>query len=112
MDLGNDLDWAIRGNCRTYPNLEWVPEREDTPVTDQQERICGMCPVKGRCLEFATENDVEGVWAGTNSYQRRVMQVPRNRAKCPGCGSRDVMDLGNQQVCTSCAISWARMAEL
>lgn len=112
MDLGNDLDWAKKGNCLTWLGLDWVPDREDEPVTDLQDRICGMCPVKDACLTYATEHDVEGVWAGTNSYQRRVMQVPRNRAKCPGCGSRDVIELGDNQICSACAISWLKLPEL
>jgi hypothetical protein len=109
MDLGTDLAWAKYANCKGQDTEAWVTEKEDDPVTAQQELTCGMCKVRGQCLEYATANDVEGVWAGTNSYQRRVMQVPRNRAKCPGCTSRDVTDLGSTQICMSCGISWENL---
>lgn len=106
-----DLAWAKYANCNGEKLEVWVPDREDEPVTAQQDMICGMCKVKGECLEYALENDVDGVWAATNSYQRRVMKVPRNRAKCPGCGSREVMDLPPTQVCLSCGISWEKLLE-
>lgn len=111
MNLGRDLDWAIDGECIKWTKLNWVPELEDEPVTAEQERICGGCSVKAECLAYALGNDVDGVWAATNSYTRRVMQVPRNRVKCPGCSSTDVIKAGSDQICMSCGISWASLVE-
>lgn len=38
-------------------------------------RACKTCPVQQACLEWAIENDEEGVWAGTTRPQRRRMAV-------------------------------------
>lgn len=104
-------EWSLEGNCLGYPDIDWVPDKEDEPLTVLQELVCGMCKVKGECLDYAMSNtEVEGVWGGTNSYQRRIIQVPRNRAKCPGCGSRDVTDLDSEQICMSCGVSWTKLA--
>lgn len=114
LGFGTDLDWGRLSKCKGDPIEHWVDDgvREDAPLTTYQELTCGMCPVRGECLDYATKNDVDGVWGGTNSYQRRVMQVPRNRVKCPGCGSRDVIDLNSEQVCSCCGVSWPKVPEL
>ncbi len=103
------VSWSLYANCRGFSSLDWTPEFEDTPLTSEQELICGMCKVKDDCFKYAIENDADGIWGGTNSYQRRIMQVPRNRAKCPGCGSHDVTDLGSEQICMSCGVSWTKL---
>lgn len=36
--------------------------------------LCGDCPVAQACLEYALQNSVEGVWAGTSTKDRRRLR--------------------------------------
>lgn len=38
-------------------------------------QVCDVCVVKGRCLEFAVENEIEhGVWGGLTAKQRKEIK--------------------------------------
>lgn len=39
--------------------------------------VCDTCPVTSECLDYALEMQVQGVWAGTTSEQRRPMRRRR-----------------------------------
>lgn len=68
--------------------------------------MCGLCPARGDCLAWALNNDAYGLWAGTSRFQRLQLTRDRHRARCPGCGSPAVIDMGRDQVCSACGISW------
>ena len=34
------------------------------------QRICSTCPERVKCLDYAIENDVSGVWGGTTHPER------------------------------------------
>lgn len=79
--------------------------------------ICGLCPVRGECLDYALKVKVEapgkqkadwvsGIWGRTTYYQRELMRRRQNRVSCPTCHSRDVIDERYDQVCQSCGASW------
>lgn len=36
--------------------------------------LCGSCPVRDACLEYALANNVVGVWAGTTTAERRDLR--------------------------------------
>lgn len=42
--------------------------------TEIARSICGTCPVKEQCLRVALRYEEEGVWGGTTTQERRVMQ--------------------------------------
>lgn len=42
--------------------------------TEIARNICGTCPVKEQCLRVALRYEEEGVWGGTTTQERRVMQ--------------------------------------
>lgn len=54
-------------------------DRLDGPA----KRVCGLCPVRAECLEYAiTHNQTEGVWGGMGeseraSYRRKVRALRR-----------------------------------
>lgn len=73
--------WRAGAECRTDPDPDrWVelpPIRlhgRTNPAYDQHlgelKQICAACPVKGMCLREAIRLDVEGVFAGTDEYER------------------------------------------
>jgi WhiB family transcriptional regulator, redox-sensing transcriptional regulator len=41
----------------------------------QARFICGMCAVRGECLEMAlADPELSGVWGGTTAHERRVLR--------------------------------------
>lgn len=36
-------------------------------------RICGGCPVRGECLDYALVFDLDGIWGGLTDLQRKRM---------------------------------------
>ena len=41
----------------------------------QAKAVCGECPVKSECLDFAiTTNQEYGIWGGTSEEERRVLR--------------------------------------
>ena len=43
--------------------------------------ICGRCPVREECLEFALgARDPHGVWGGLNEMERRILLRDRRQA--------------------------------
>src|SRR3954464_1696236 len=67
--------------CRNTPNPEVFfptsvghPARiHDILLADVKE-MCGHCPERLRCLEWAIVHDEMGVWGGTTDEERRLMQ--------------------------------------
>ncbi|WP_414639110.1 WhiB family transcriptional regulator [Actinophytocola sp.] len=48
------LAWRTRAACPHHPQLDWI---EPSPVNaDECRSICGRCPVRIECLEFAIES--------------------------------------------------------
>jgi hypothetical protein len=81
--------------------------------------ICGLCPVRAECLDYALKIQVQapgkqkadwvhGSWAATTYYTRGLMRRRQVRVSCPSCHSRDVIDERHDQVCLSCGASWPR----
>lgn len=44
---------------------------------DWISQICGACPLKEPCLEYALAVKVSGVWAGTNEAERKAIRKAR-----------------------------------
>lgn len=68
----NSAEFA-KGNCVGIDTELFYPE--NTELTADQhhmfKRICGECPVKDMCLEWALCHEREGIWAGTRPHDRR-----------------------------------------
>lgn len=44
---------------------------------DAAKKICASCPLATKCLEYALQGDLEGVWGGTTEWERRGQVEPR-----------------------------------
>jgi WhiB family transcriptional regulator, redox-sensing transcriptional regulator len=65
-----ETPWMNDGSCRNHPPDVFFPS-DGVGVTVAQ-RICGSCPVRRTCLEYALENRIDhGVWGGTSERERR-----------------------------------------
>lgn len=102
--------------CRGQSPDIWFPTEVDPDTGEEHEpayaspnvkRICDRCPVRPECLAWALDNDVQGIWAGTTTYERSLLKRPRHRNACISCGSIDVVTERNHDICLACGVSWS-----
>jgi WhiB family redox-sensing transcriptional regulator len=76
-----DMRWMARARCRGLDPAIFHPET-DADAAEAKE-ICGACPVREACLEFAIEmREKDGVWGGhTADERRRLIRRRRRRAQ-------------------------------
>ncbi len=82
-----DYSWRSRAICRdTDPDLFFPVGTTGHALVqiDRAKQVCGECPVRVECLEFALEtNQDSGIWGGTSEEERRAIRrqmVARSRA--------------------------------
>lgn len=84
-----DTSWMARGSCRDEAPARFFPS--DGVGVDHARRICGTCPVREPCLEYALEQRIDhGVWGGASERERRRILKRRRMeaAEATGTGSR------------------------
>lgn len=79
LALGNaDYRWRSRAICRdTDPDLFFPVGTTGHALVqiDRAKQVCGECPVRVECLEFALEtNQDSGIWGGTSEEERRAIR--------------------------------------
>jgi len=69
------LDWQAHAAClNTGPDLMFPEKGDRSPAP---KRICGYCPARRECLEYALENDERhGIWGGLTLRERRRLPRP------------------------------------
>lgn len=82
-----DYSWRAHAICRdTDPDLFFPVGTTGYALVqiDKAKEVCGQCPVKVDCLDYALEtNQDSGIWGGTSEEERRVLRrrfVARQRA--------------------------------
>lgn len=64
-----DLDWQDEALCAQTGGDFFFPEPGSS--VREAKRICGLCPIRSACLEFALDNDERfGVWGGLSEKER------------------------------------------
>jgi WhiB family redox-sensing transcriptional regulator len=64
-----DLDWQQEALCAQTGADFFFPEPGSS--VREAKRICGMCPIRSVCLEYALDNDERfGVWGGLSEKER------------------------------------------
>ena len=78
--MSNSTDWQARGACRGPQAEVFFPpvasERRDEKAAREEraKAICGGCPVRKPCLEFALEiREQHGIWGGLNESERKAL---------------------------------------
>lgn len=80
-------EWQQAGLCRAedsgvfFPpaQFEHKPEREDREA--KAKSICGRCPVRGECLDWAlATREPHGVWGGYSESERKQILLGKRRA--------------------------------
>lgn len=64
-------------------------EYDGETVTAEAWARCDACPAAEWCLQTAVANREEGIWAGTNTEQRRVMGLDARQEQPPLPGTTD-----------------------
>lgn len=66
----DELAWQDRALCaQTDPNA-FFPEKGES--LKSAKAVCGACPVRGECLEYALNNKMRfGIWGGLSERERR-----------------------------------------
>jgi WhiB family transcriptional regulator, redox-sensing transcriptional regulator len=68
------MDWHTRAACVHGDADLFFPDRTAGPGIERAKQICGSCPVRARCLDWALSNRVVfGIWGGRTVAERRVM---------------------------------------
>jgi WhiB family transcriptional regulator, redox-sensing transcriptional regulator len=72
------VDWRHEAACVGHDPDLWFPAGETGPAAEQiryAKRVCGSCPVREECLEYAiVTNQVSGVWGGLTEEERRPVR--------------------------------------
>lgn len=80
MDVESTMNatWRTRAACQGIDADVFFPVTEED--ADEAKAICGVCPVREACLEFAlAAREREGVWGGCTERERR--RIVRQRRK-------------------------------
>lgn len=71
-------DWRRHAECRTADPEAFFPAAEVGPAYDEQvtaaKAICGGCPVRTACLEFALTALAHGIAGGLTADERRALR--------------------------------------
>jgi WhiB family transcriptional regulator, redox-sensing transcriptional regulator len=62
-------EWVERAACAGAP-LEWFFSA-DVAVLKVGRAVCGVCPVRAECLDWAVETGQRGLWGGLTDRERR-----------------------------------------
>ena len=71
--MSTDTNWQAKAECRIkgYEADWWHPVSESDPQTGRAISICGLCPVRQNCLDYAiTTEQKHGIWGGLNFEKR------------------------------------------
>ena len=69
--------WKDEALCAQTDPEAFFPEKGGS--TREAKKICGMCPVREACLDYALENDERfGIWGGHSERERRRIKIIRS----------------------------------
>ena len=81
-----EYGWQWRASCRGEDTSLFFPPnhpevREEREVRERRAKaLCGACPVRMDCLEYAVRTrEPYGIWGGLNEMERRVLLRRRDR---------------------------------
>jgi WhiB family transcriptional regulator, redox-sensing transcriptional regulator len=73
-------DWRLRAACRHMNPELFFPEGtagRALDATGLAKQICGTCPVRAQCLDWALVHSAAfGIWGGLSETERRDLRHP------------------------------------
>jgi WhiB family redox-sensing transcriptional regulator len=89
-DMSSQAGWRLRAACRGAGPELFFPEGVAGPALQaaaQAKRICSVCPVRARCLDWAVVHGAAiGIWGGRTEGERhahRIASALRHRKRRP-----------------------------
>jgi len=68
-----ELAWQAEALCAQTDPEAFFPEKGGS--TRDAKRVCGVCPVREECLQYAMDNDERfGIWGGLSERERRRLR--------------------------------------
>lgn len=67
-----------RPSCEGTDTEMWFARNGDYENKPMLRRICGGCPARSECYEYALEWQVDGWWANTTFMERERLRKERN----------------------------------
>ncbi|WP_129287536.1 WhiB family transcriptional regulator [Streptomyces sp. GZWMJZ-114] len=73
-----DTTWQRHGACYAMDiedaDAVFFPTPRDYEAIAESKELCGWCPVRDQCLNFALENElIDGTWGGLTEGERRPL---------------------------------------
>ena len=65
-------EWSKQSACNEYPRLFTGEETKER--VEIANNICKSCPVLTECFNYAVVHEMQGIWAGTTTSQRKYHQ--------------------------------------
>jgi hypothetical protein len=62
--------------CASMPGDKFFPDSaaEEIEALKELRIVCNSCQFQEPCLKYSLEHSVQGIWAGTNDKQRKMMR--------------------------------------
>jgi hypothetical protein len=100
----DEIQWQTHANCHGRPDVEFFPP-PNAGISAEVRRVCGSCPVRRDCLNFALKyGEWHGIWGGLTEKERRELakKIVHNRAPCgtPAAFQRHIRK--GEEPCTPC----------
>lgn len=96
-----------RAVCRSMDPESFFADENVELANPSIVAACNRCEITAQCLAWAiANNETFGVWGGTTPKQRRQLNRPIARLRCPGCGSEALLEEPTTETCLSCGLSW------
>ena len=87
MKLQLDPDLAQCAVVNADPEIFFMDDKDEPNYnkikTEFARNICHQCPIREQCLEFAYKEEMEGVWGGTTTKERKVVMFRKRTGYVP-----------------------------
>jgi WhiB family redox-sensing transcriptional regulator len=75
----DDMEWRKHAACSGLDTQWWFAEH-NPKANAYARKVCGACPVREDCLEFALNNNIRfGLWGGVPESKRSRIRGARKR---------------------------------
>ncbi len=70
--VDSESEWQQNAACKGMDSKIFFPKIGRTDSARIARAVCGSCPVRKRCLEFANNNGIMyGMWGGLSVTERK-----------------------------------------
>lgn len=85
LSLPKPPAWVSDALCAQVDNDGFFPEKNDVGgAVRAAKKVCSMCPVTEKCLEYALDNEIRhGIWGGVSDRARLKLEKARAAEAVP-----------------------------